>query len=70
MTMSNVAFVALASKVSLIDGASAQMAIAETGYERGGGLSGAVSGRWAAGKTRFEGSKTRRKSCRDDQVSP
>jgi hypothetical protein len=46
------------------------MAIAETGYERRGGLSGAVSGRWAAGKTRFEGSKARTKSCRDDQVSP
>jgi hypothetical protein len=46
------------------------MAIAEMGYERRGGLSGAVSGRWAAGKTRFDGSKTRRKSCRDDQVSP
>src|SRR5262245_41954974 len=53
-------FAGLASRVSLIEGASAQMAIAERGCERRGGLSDAASGRWAAGKTRFEGSKTRR----------
>jgi len=29
-----------------------------------------MSERWAAGKTRFEGSKARRKSCREDEVSP
>jgi hypothetical protein len=29
-----------------------------------------MSERWAAGKTRFEGSKAGRKSCRDDEVSP